>query len=392
MQQQRQSTRLAITLLCALGLGACNQQAGHAGAAGQTMPPPEVAIVQVGSGDTPVTRDLQARMTAYRTAEVRARVEGILEKRLFTEGGEVKAGQSLFRIDSRTLQAEQATAKAALARSQATLLMARQTVERYRVLVKDQGVSKQEMDQAEASFKQAEADVASNQAALTRANINLGYSQVQAPISGRITRALVTEGALVGHNEATHLATIEQLDPINVTFSQSGTEVLAMRQALLRGKLQSANSLPVDLVLANGTRYEHQGKLLFAEQTVDASTGTVTLRAEFPNPDRLLLPGMFGTVRVAQASISNAIRIPQRAVMLSQQGSSVYVVGEGNKVAIRPVKTGGLSGTDWIITEGLKAGDRVIVEGLQKVKPEAVVVPTPYGASKPASATQAAAH
>ena len=377
-----------LILTSALLLAACGKDGKQAG--GPQMPPAEVSVVTVSKDQAPLTFDLAGRVVALRTAEVRARVEGILEKRLFAEGGEVKAGQSLFRIDPRTLEANLAAAKAALAKAEASALIASQTVARYRVLAKEQGVSKQELDQAEAQLKQAEAEVAAQKAAVTNASINLAHASVIAPISGRIGRALVTEGALVGKSEATQLATIEQLDPIYVNFTQSSGELLNLKQMLKAGQLKKAGSVPVELTLENGTSYPLRGKLLFSEQTVDPATGTVTLRAEFPNPERLLLPGMFATIRIAQGKIENAIRVPQRAVMMSPQGASVYVVDKEGKVAPLPVKTGGLSGKDWLITGGLEGGEQVVVEGLQKVRQGAIVKPVPFNASAVAASAPAA--
>lgn len=382
---------LCLVLSSALLLLACGKEGQQAAGGMPQMPPPEVAVVTAGQADNAVTRDLPARLVAYRTAEVRARVEGILEKRLFDEGGAVQAGQSLFQIDPRTLDADLASARAAQARAEASALIASQTATRYRQLVAEQGVSKQELDQAEASLKQAEADVAANKAAVTRAELNLSYARVLAPISGRIGRAYVTEGALVGKGDATLLATIEQMDPIRVNFTQSGSELLRLKQQMKAGKVKPAQGVPVQLILADGSAYPMQGRLNFAEQTVDASTGTVTMQAEFRNPDGLLLPGMFGTVRLAQGLIEQSIKVPQRAVMQSQKGASVYVVDGEGKVEARPVTMGGFAGTDWVIASGLKAGEQVIVEGLQKAKPGAVVKPVPFGASAPAAASAVAA-
>lgn len=379
-----------LVLSSALVLMACGKQ-GQPGAGMPQMPPAEVAVVTVGAAENAVTRDLPARLVAYRTAEVRARVEGILEKRLFAEGGMVQAGQSLFQIDPRTLEADLASARAALARAEASALIASQTASRYRQLVAEQGVSKQELDQSEATLKQSQADVAANKAAVTRAELNLNYARVLAPISGRIGRAYVTEGALVGKGDATLLATIEQTDPIRVNFTQSGSELLRLKQQVKAGKVKAAQGLPVQLMLADGSAYPLQGKLNFAEQTVDASTGTVTMQAEFRNPEGLLLPGMFGTVRLAQGLIEQSIKVPQRAVMQSRNGASVYVVSGDGKVDARPVTTGGFSGKDWIIASGLQAGEQVIVEGLQKAKPGAVVKPVPFGASAPAATAASAA-
>ena len=383
---------LCLALSSALLMLACGKgEQPAAGGGAPQIPPAEVAVMTIGQSQNAVTQDLPARLAAYRTAEVRARVEGILDARSFTEGGQVKAGQSLFQIDPRSLEADFASAKAALARSQAAALIARQTATRYRQLVAEQGVSRQELDQAEASLMQSEADVAANKAALTRAELNLSYSKVLAPISGRIGRAYVTEGALVGKNEATLLATIEQTDPIHANFTQSSSDLLRLKQQIKAGKLKSAQGVPVQLILADGSLYPLEGKLRFAEQTVDADTGTVTMQAEFHNPDGLLLPGMFATVRLAQGMLDKTVKVPQRAVMQSQQGASVYVVDAEGKVTPRPVTTGEFSGANWIITSGLQVGEQVIVEGLQKAKPGATVKPVPFGASAPVNASAVAA-
>lgn len=383
---------LFLNPLLALVLAAAVAACGKSGEPqnGPAPAPTEVTVAIAQSGVAPITQEISGRVVAFRTAEVRARVEGILEKRLYKEGGEVKEGQPLFRIDPRTLRANVASARAALAKARANAEIAKQTVTRYRQLISDQAVSKQELDQAEASLKQADAEVLNAEAALERAEIDLAHASVPAPISGRITRAFVTEGALVGRGDATHLATIEQLDPIYVDFTQSGSELLRLRKAIMSGEMQQAK-LPVELILEDGSRYAHPGKLLFAEQTVDPATGTVTLRAVFPNPNRLLLPGMFATVRFAQTALGAAVKVPQRAVQATPQGQYVYVVGPDNKVATQPIKTAGFSGPDWIVIEGLKGGERVVVDGLQKIRPGATVNPIMVGAATPQTQPSATA-
>ncbi len=383
-------SRLLRTLLASafLILSACGKSSEPQTNGAAQMPPTEVTVTTVQSGDAPVTYDVSGRVVAYRTAEVRARVEGILEKRLYKEGGEVQEGQPLFRIDKRTLEANVASARAALATARANAEVAGQTATRYRQLIADQAISKQELDQAEANLKQADAEVANAEAALKRAEIDLSHADVPAPISGRITRAYVTEGALVGRGDATVLAKIEQLHPIYVDFTQSGAERLRLQKAFMEGDLKRAQT-PVELILEDGSHYKYRGKILFSEQTVDPNTGTVTLRAEFPNPDRLLLPGMFATVRFAPGSVGDAVRVPQRAVQATPQGQFVYVVGPDNKVAPQPIKTGGFSGPDWIVTDGLKGGERVVVDGLQKIRPGAVVNPVMANAPpQPSAAAQ----
>lgn len=332
------------------------------------MPPPEVDVITVVPGKVTLTRDLPGRLEAYRTAQVRARVEGVIEKRLFREGSDVKAGDSLFQIDARIYKAAAASAKEDLA-------VARQNVERYKPLLDINAVSKQEYDLAVAKVKQAED-------ASTRANEDLSYTTVPASISGRIGRALVTEGALVGNGEATLLATIEQIDPVYVNFTESGSDVLRLRQAIKAGKLKRAASAKVELLLEDGSVYPLPGKIFFTDLAVDPGTGSVTLRAEFPNPRHELLPGMFVRVRFPEALAENVIRIPQRAVQIGPQGQFVMRVGAEDKVTPTPVKAGDMAGEDFIIDEGLKGGERVIVNGLQKARPGSVVKPLPLSEDK----------
>ncbi len=365
---------IVLSVVALLSLAACKPQSAPAGdgkpggGPGGGMPPPEVEVIDVAPRDVPRTLEAPGRMQAVRTAEVRARVEGILERRTYTEGSEVKAGAVLFRIDSRSLAANVAAAKATLARNQAQKLIAGQNLDRMQALVASNAISKQEFDQAMAAKAQANADVAAAQAALAKAEIDLSYATVTAPISGRIGRAQVTEGALVGKGEATPLASIEQYDPIWVNFAQSSADFLNLREAMHSGK-SKASQAPVKLVLENGREYPHPGKLLFNDLAVDPTTGSVGLRAEFPNPDRSLLPGQFVTVRLPVALAENVIVVPQRAVQVSPQGQAVLVVGGDGKVQALPVKTAGLSGADWIVAEGLKGGERVIVNGVQKARP-----------------------
>jgi membrane fusion protein (multidrug efflux system) len=373
-----------LPLAALLSLAACKPQSeapggGQSGGPAGGMPPPEVEVLTVELRNLPRTVEAPGRLQAVRTAEVRARVEGILEQRTYTEGSEVKAGTVLFRIDSRTLTANVAAAQATLARNQAEKLIAGQNLDRMQALVASNAVSKQEFDQAMAAKAQANADVAAAQAALSKAEIDLGYATVTAPISGRIGRALVTEGALVGKGEATPLASIEQYDPIWVNFSQSSADFLNLREPLRSGKAKTSQA-PVKLVLDNGREYAQPGKLLFNDLAIDPATGSVGLRAEFPNPDRSLLPGQFVTVRLPVALAENVIVVPQRAVQTSPQGQAVLLVGADGKVIAQPVKTGGLSGAGWIIAEGLKGGEKVIINGVQKARPgtpvSAIEVPT----------------
>jgi len=356
---------LLLALLASCGRGDNKPPAGGPGPGG-AMPPPEVEVMTITTGTATLTQDLPGRMQAWRTAEVRARVEGIVEKRLFVEGSEVKAGETLFQIDPRTYKA---TRDAAAADVEA----ARLVVERYKPLLEIKAVSTQEFDAAQARLKQL-------QAVLTRAEIDLENTRVPAAISGRIGRALVTEGALVGRGDATHMATIEQIDPIYANFTQPGADLLRLQTAVKSGTLKRSDSARVDLVLEDGSTYALPGHILFSNQAVDPSSGAVSLRAEFPNPRRELLPGMFVRIRFPQAVMANAIRVPQRAVQAGPQGQFVMIVDPDGKAAPLPIKTGGMAGADFIVSKGLKGGETVIVNGLQKARPGTKVVAKPLAA------------
>ena len=383
-------TRLTLTLAIVTAFAGCGQKPNAQGPGG--MPPGEVSIVTIAPERITISNELPGRVEALRIAEVRARVAGIILKRNFREGSEVKAGEVLYTIDPAQFKASYDSAKAALEKSQATLVQATLKAQRYKPLVEVNAISKQDYDDAYAAQKQAEADVAANKAALQTAALNLGYATVTSPISGRIGKALVTEGALVGQGEVTQLATVQQLDPIYVNLTPSSTDLLNLQHAMASGQLktigQGKNKARVTLVTDDGRTYPLPGKLLFSDITVDATTGSVTIRAEFPNPDRTLLPGMYVRAKLEQAVNEAAILVPQQAVIRDLNGSTVLVVGEDNKVAIRPVKTGAAQGDSWVVTDGLKPGDRVIVEGLQKVKPGAPVKPVPW--KGPVGATLAA--
>ncbi|MBI5899909.1 MAG: efflux RND transporter periplasmic adaptor subunit [Rhodocyclales bacterium] len=359
---------LLAALLAACGDGEKKPGAGSAAGPGGAAPPPEVEVLTVAPGSATLTQDLPGRLLAVRSAQVRARVEGVIEKRLFVEGSDIAAGTPLFRIDTRTYEANRAAAEADLAAAAAAF-------NRLKPLLEIKAVSQQEYDQAAARHKQAEA-------ALARAKLDLENAMPPAPISGRIGRALVTEGALVGKGEASHLVTIEQLDPIRVEFSQSYSDMLRLQQAIKAGKQKAANSAKVQLLLEDGSLYAEPGRLRFADLAVDPNTGSVLLRAEFPNPRRELLPGTFARVRFPQAEMDAAIRIPQRAVTVSPLGQAVMVVDAEGKVSPRPIKTGAMAGMDFIVDSGLKAGDQVIVNGLQKARPGATVKPVPWDVAK----------
>ncbi|MGE5115772.1 MAG: efflux RND transporter periplasmic adaptor subunit, partial [Betaproteobacteria bacterium] len=312
--------------------------------------------------------------------------------RLFREGSDVRAGQPLFEIDAAPYRAALASAQAALARAEANLQQAGAQAARYKPLLEANAVSKQDYVNAVAAQKQAEADVAGGRASVQTAKINLGYASVVAPIAGRIGRALVTEGALVGQGEATPLAVVQQIDPLYVNFTQSASEVLRLRRALEAGKLERAagpKAARVHIVLEDGSDYAQPGRLLFSDLTVDPTSGQITLRAEVPNPDALLLPGMYVRVRLEQAQ-AEAIVLPQQAVQRGTSGDSVMVVDADGHVATRPVRIGSASGNDWVVTEGLKAGEQVMVDGFQKLRGNAPVKAVPWKPPAPEAPASAA--
>jgi membrane fusion protein (multidrug efflux system) len=364
-------TRIAACTLTALALlSACGSkdaaQAGPGGAGGK-MPPPQVGVITTKFQQVALETELPARVEAIRVAEVRARVNGVVLKRLFTEGSIVKQGQSLYQIDPEPYQAQVNSAQAAVGRAQASLTSAAATVERYKPLVEAQAVSKQEYTNAVAAAKQGEADVNAAKAQLRIAQINYSYANVYAPISGRIGRALVTEGALVSSTEATQLALIQQTDNVYLNITQSAADLQRLRKSAGSRGIDSA--IPVSVVLDDGTELGRKGKLLFSDVTVDPSSGQVTLRAEVANPDNALLPGQYVRVRLAQAQLPSGILVPQQAVTRGgQAGDTVTVVGADNKPVPRTVKIASQQGADWVITDGLKEGEKVMVDGFQKLQ------------------------
>jgi membrane fusion protein (multidrug efflux system) len=382
----------ALALSVAALLAGCNS--GDQGAGPGAAPPPApVGVVQVVPQATAVTSELPGRLEPVRVAEVRARVPGVVLERSFREGSDVKAGQVLFRIDPAPLRADLQAATASLQRAEASRELALVQVRRYEPLVKANAVSRQEYDNAAAALKLAEAEVAAQRAARDRARLNLGYATVSAPIAGRVGRALVTEGALVGQGEATPMARIQQVDPILADFTQPASELARLREAFERGELSDAGNAAgrVRLVLDDGSEYPLPGTLLFSDAEVDRSSGQVTLRARFPNPERRLLPGMYVRVRLEQGVDQGALRVPQQAVQRSTDGgASVWVLDAENRPVPRPVKTGAAVGDEWVVREGLKAGDTVIVEGFQKIRPGAPVQPTPWSRGQAAPAQGAA--
>ena len=373
-------------MLLLFTIAGCSEKVSNAQSPATAVPPPEVSVLTVAPERIALTTELPGRLEATRVAQVRARVAGIVLQRVFREGSDVKAGEVLFRIDSAPFQAVFSSASGALAKAQANLAQADLKVRRYRPLVETNAISKQEFDDALTVQQQAAADLASAKAALETARLNLGHATVTAPISGRIGRALVTEGALVGQGEATPMALVQQVDPIYLNLTQSSTELLRMKQALASGRLKSAGQgqAKVTLVTEDGATYPHSGRLLFSDLTVDEGSGAISMRAEFPNPERTLLPGMFVRARLLQAVDEQAITVPQQAVIRGTDGASVLLVGPDGKVTSQPVETAAAHDGKWILGKGLKAGDRVIVEGLQKTKPGATVKPMPWRAASPA--------
>jgi len=357
--------KVSGVLCAALLTSACGKQAPPA------PPPPEVGIVVAQSNSIDNIAEVPGRVQAIRTAQVRARVDGIVQRRLYVEGSDVKAGQPLFLIDPRESSAKLNAAVAALVRAEATEANAAQDVERYKGLIKERVISQQAFDTAIASLRTAQADVAQTRAQVENAKLNLSYTTVTAPIAGRARRAEVTEGALVSASSATLLTIIEQLDPIYVNFSRSSADLLSIRREISAGtlKVPELAKVKVSLRLEDGSPYQQDGHMNFLDLSIDETTGTAAMRAEFANADRILLPGQFVTARIAAGVRPNGFLLPQRAVKLTQQGATVLIVDKDNNAVTRDVKVGSLRGDSWEVIAGLQVGDRVIVDGLQKVQP-----------------------
>lgn len=358
--------RLLVGLAATLLVAACAQP--------EETPQPQAVPVQVytvSNQSIPNIIELPGRVEPVRTAEVRARVTGIVQERLYEEGTDVGAGQPLFRIDPRELRASRAQTQASLERARATAANASAVVERYRPLVAENAISRQEYDAAVAASREAAANVAQIRAQLEAADLQLGYTTVRAPIAGRAGRADITEGALVSQAEGTLMTTIEQISPVYVSFAQSASEVLEIRRAVRAGEidLDENDRVPVRLTYQDGTEHPVEGFIDFLAFSVDRDTGTVEIRAEFPNPNGLLLPGEFVRARIFAGQRQNGISIPQRAVTVSDTGGTVYVIDGEGMATVRPIKLGALVDGRWIVEEGLKAGDTVIVSNLQKIRP-----------------------
>lgn len=342
----------------------------------------QVTVVTLKPKAVTLTRELPGRTSAFLVAEVRPQVDGIVKQRLYTEGSVVKAGQPLYQLDDAAYRADHASAEAALARARATLGTARVNAKRSAELVAINAVSRQEDENATAALKQAEADVAAAEAAVARSSVTLGYARITAPIGGRIGKSSVTQGALVTANQQSPLATVQQLDPIFVDLTQSSAELLALRQSLRKGGVESAADLPVTILLEDGTRHAHDGKLEFVDVTVDPTTGSYLLRVVVPNPDHVLLPGMYVRAVVGRAVRQDALLVPQRGVARDPKGhTTAMLVNMEGKVEARAIEVSQAVGDQWLVEGGLVAGDRVIVAGLQKIRPGAPVVATEDGAT-----------
>lgn len=382
------SAGVALALLFVLN--GCNKNSEATSAS--PGKPPEVSVVVVVPQPLSLTTELSGRTSAFRIAEVRPQVGGIIQERLFTEGSDVKKGEVLYQIDPAIYQSAYSSAKATLAKAEANLFPARLRLQRFKDLVQINAVSKQDYDDVEAALKQAEAEVEGAKAAVETARINLAYTRVTAPISGRIGRSAVTNGALVTASQSEPLATIQLLDPVYVDVTQSTAELLRLKRDIANGLLntQGVQQAEVNLLLEDGTPYDCQGTLKFSDVTVNQSTGSVTLRSVFPNPEQLLLPGMFVRAVINEGINEQAILVPQQGVTRNQTGAATaLVVGAGEKVEMRVLKVARAIGDKWLVTEGLAPGDRLIVEGLQKAQPGTQVTAMAFG-STPAKSPEAA--
>jgi membrane fusion protein, multidrug efflux system len=380
MSSQQLAYKAAAVLSAAILLASAGLTAPASAQMAPNAPVP-VSVLTVAAEDVPITNELPGRIAPTRIAEVRSRISGIVVERVFEQGSQVKQGEVLYRIDPAQFKVQVDSARAALQRAEAVQLQANQQADRQTALRQRDIASAQQYETAVAALAQANADVAAARAGLAAAELNLQYTEVKAPITGRIGRALITEGALVGSTAADNLATIQQLDPVYADFTQSASELLRLKRALKAGELGSSKSgeASVRLLLDDGSPYKHTGRLLFSEAAVDALTGQVTLRGEFPNPEGDLLPGMYVRVLIQQGIQRNVIVVPQQAVQRDGGGNSqVYVVKDGKTAELRHVTTGRVSGNRWVIEHGLTAGEQIIVEGFQKLRPGAPIVAQPW--------------
>ena len=359
-------------LLCAsaLALSACGQSQPPA------PPSPSVGVVTLKTESAPLLNELPGRIVAVETAEVRPQISGVIRRRLFAEGGNVTAGQILYEIEDAPYRAALAQAQGGLARANAAIRSTKLQADRYKDLVGINAVSKQEYDNADASAQQAQADVVAQRGAVQAAQVNQGFTRIRAPISGRIGRSLFTPGALVQAGQADALATIQRTDRVYVDVTQSAAQIIDLKQAMKKGGISEGDGARIQLVLPNGSVYPIEGRLQFSEVTVDSTSGAVTLRASFPNPDGLLLPGMYVRAKLVEGQVQSAILAPQQGISRDARGrATAMVLGKDNKAEMRQVTVDRAVGDKWIVTEGLKAGDKLIVEGLVNLRPGTVVTP-----------------
>ena len=388
-----QRSRIALFVLTALvgsvALTGCDQAAdSQQASAPQAVP---VGVITLKSQALTLKKELPGRISAFQIAEIRPQVSGIVQSRLFKEGAQVKQGQALYQIDPATFEADLAASEAAVARAEASIASTKSKASRYSELLKIKAVSQQDFDEADAAQKQAQAELLTAKAQLKSAQINLDYSHVSSPISGQISKSSVTVGALVSANQTTALATVTQLDPIYVDLTQSSNELTQLKKAISSGSLSvdSQSQTDVELQMEDGSTYPLKGTLQFSEVTVDPSTGSVTLRAKFPNPDKLLLPGMYARASVVEGVKQNAILVPQRGVSRNTKGEpTAMVVSKENTAESRVLKVDRTIGSNWLVTDGLSDGDKVIIEGLQKIRPGAPVNPSEIQSSAKADQAQ----
>jgi len=377
MQRTRVNIFTVIVLASAVFLSGCDQNQQVKAPASQPTP---VGVITLTNQPLMLTKELPGRVTASQVAQIRPQVNGIIKNRLFTEGTEVKKGQALYQIAPEVFEAQIATSEAAIAKAQASIANAKAKAERYADLLEIKAVSQQDFDEANANYKSTQADLLTAKAQLKTAQINLNYSKVVSPISGQIGKSSVTAGALVNANQATALATVTQLDPIYIDLTQSSSELTRLKKAIANGELDKDLAIhsAVELTMEDGSAYPHKGTLQFSEVTVDPSTGSVTLRAEFPNPEKLLLPGMYVRAVIVEGVKANAILVPQRGVSRNTKGEpTAMVVSKNNTVEARVLEIDRTVGANWLVTSGLNDGDQVIVEGLQKIAPGATVNAVP---------------
>jgi len=388
-----QRSRIALFVLSALvgsvALTGCDQATEQSQASAPKAVP--VGVLTLKSQALTLKKELPGRISAFQIAEIRPQVSGIVQSRLFVEGNEVKQGQALYQIDPATFEADLAASEASVARAEASIASSKSKASRYKELLKIKAVSQQDFDEADAAYKQANAELLTAKAQLKSAQINLNYSHVSSPISGQISKSSVTVGALVSANQSTALATVTQLDPIYIDLTQSSNELTQLKKAISSGALtvDSTSQTDVELIMEDGSVYPHKGTLQFSEVTVDPSTGSVTLRAKFSNPEKLLLPGMYARASIVEGVKAGAILAPQRGVSRNSKGEpTAMVVSKENTVESRVLKVDRTIGSDWLVTDGLMDGDKLIVEGLQKIRPGAPVNPSEIQSSTKADKAQ----